>query len=349
MTLFRWPDNPIIGPKDIKPSREDFEVIGVFNAGVARLADEVILLVRVAERPISANPDVCLAGIYDVRKGEVVLKEFSKEDPENDFSDPRLIIRPNETFLTSISHLRVARSKDGVNFEIEDSPSFGPGGECESFGIEDPRISLIDGVYYISYVGVSALGVTTCLASTKDFKTFERYGVIFCPDNKDVVIFPEKVGGKYYALHRPVSGLFKKQEIWIGESDDLCCWGNHRYLMSPREGYWDELKIGASAVPFRIEHGWLEIYHGADRGNRYSLGAVLLDGQEPWKVIARSQQPILEPEANYEVEGFFANVVFSCGLLYEEEKLKIYYGVADTALCYAEVGLQDLLSNLKIS
>jgi len=347
--VFRSPNNPIIKPEDIKPSRDDFEVIGVFNAGVARFGNEVVLLLRVAERPISNHPNITLTAVYDVSKDKIVMKEFSKGDPENDFSDPRLIITPSRTYLTSISHLRQARSKDGIGFEIEDSPSIMPANDYETFGLEDPRISLVDGTYYINYVGVGPLGVTTCLASTKDFNTFERHGVIFSPDNKDVVLFPERIEGKYYALHRPVSPLFGKQDIWIGESPDLYCWGNHRYLMGPRAGYWDEIKIGGSAVPFKIGQGWLEIYHGVDRDNRYCLGAVLLDSQEPWKVIARTDKPIFEPEADYECNGFFGNVVFSCGLLCEDEKLKIYYGAADTVICYAEISLEETINGLNMS
>ena len=348
MTVFRSPHNPIIQPRDVKPSREDFEVVGVFNAGVTRFEDEVILLLRVAERPVSEHPDVKLAGIYDVGKGDIILKKFSKDDPENDFSDDRLIIRPAETYLTSISHLRLAHSKDGISFEIENTPAIAPANDYETFGVEDPRISFIDGIYYITYVGVSPLGVTTCLASTEDFKSVQRHGVIFCSDNKDVVLFPERIENKYYALHRPVSSLFKRQEVWIAESPDLFCWGKHRHLMCVRAGYWDEKKIGGSAVPFKIDQGWLEIYHGSGRDNRYCLGAVLLESDQPWKVIARANEPILEPQADYEVEGFFGNVVFTCGLLYEENKLKIYYGVADTAICYAELLVQDVLNGLNL-
>jgi len=346
LKVFRSPHNPIIGPKDDKPSRADCEVIGVFNAGVARFKDNVILLLRVAERPISTHPDMVLAGVYDVTQADIVLKEFSKNNPENDFSDPRLIIRPSETYLTSISHLRLARSADGINFDIEDTPALGPANDIESFGIEDPRISRIDGTYYISYVGVSPFGVTSCLASTKDFKSFERHGVIFCPENKDVVLFPERIKGKYYALHRPVSPLFKRHEIWIAESPDLFCWGNHRYLMGPKADSWEEIRIGAGAVPFKIDAGWLEIYHGANRKSRYCLGAVLLDVKQSWRVIARSYKPILEPQTDYEIEGFFGNVVFTCGLLCEDNKLKIYYGVADTAICYAELPLEEVIESL---
>jgi predicted GH43/DUF377 family glycosyl hydrolase len=346
--VFRSPDNPIIEPKDVKPSRDGFEVIGVFNAGVTRLKDEIILLLRVAERPVSTHPDVALVGIYDPDQGDIVTKQVSKDEPENDFSDPRLIVTPGQTYLTSISHLRLAGSKDGVDFEIEDKPALSPANEYESFGIEDPRISLIEGTYYLTYVAVCPAGVTTCLASTKDFETFERRGIIFCPENKDVLLLPERIDGKYYSMHRPVSPLFNKHDIWIAESGDLVCWGNHRYLMSPRADCWDEVKIGASAVPFKTEHGWLEIYHGSDRNNRYCLGAVLLDSERPWEVVARANMPVLEPEMAYEIEGFFGNVVFSCGLLFEDGKLRIYYGVADTAVCYAEIPLQEVIESMNL-
>lgn len=349
MAVFRSPQNPIIEPKDIKPSRTDFEVIGVFNAGVTRFKDRVILLLRVAERPISTHPDMVLAGVYDVTQRGIVLKEFSKNEPENDFSDPRLIVRPSETYLTSISHLRLAHSADGINFEIEDTPALCPADDMETFGIEDPRISLIDGKYYITYVAVCPNGVTTCLASTKDFRTFERQGVIFCPENKDVVLFPERIDGKYYALHRPVSPLFQRQDIWIAESPDLKCWGNHRLFMTPDIDLWDQVKVGASAVPFKTEYGWLEVYHGVGLDNCYCLGAVLLDTSQPWKVIARAQNPIFEPQADYETSGFFGNVVFTCGLLNEQDKLRIYYGAADTAVCYVEIPVKDVFESLNLS
>lgn len=350
MKVFRSPHNPIIEPKDVKPYRDDFEVIGVFNAGVTRFKDEVILLVRVAERPINKSPDgrAVLTAVYDVTEGKLVIKEFSKDNPGINFSDPRLIITPAQTYLTSISHLRLARSKDGISFEIEDEPAIFPANDYETFGLEDPRISLIDGIYYINYVAVCPFGVTTCLISTKDFNFFQRHGVIFYPDNKDVVLFPERVKGKYYALHRPVSSLFKKQDIWLAESPDLNAWGNHRRLFGPRAERWDEAKVGAGAVPFKVKQGWLEVYHGADRNNRYCLGAALLDSKEPWKVLARSIEPIFEPEADYECNGFFGNVVFSCGLLCEDDKLRIYYGAADTAICYAELSLKETIESLNL-
>jgi len=349
MTVYRAAENPILRPEDVRPSREDLEVIGAFNAGAARYGNEVVLLLRVAERPVYTRADVVLSPIYDVDAGEIVFKPFARDDPENSFSDPRLIVRPKETYLTSISHLRLARSTDGIRFQVDDQPAIQAASKYETFGIEDPRITQIGGDYYVGYVGVSPLGVTTCLASTRDFQSFERRGVIFHPDNKDVAIFPADIGGKYYALHRPHSSLFRRNDIWIAESPDLVAWGNHRHLIGTREGMWDEQRIGAGAPPFRIEEGWLEIYHGADRDDRYCLGVLLLDGQEPWKVLARSDRPLFEPRAQYECCGFFGRVVFTCGLLFEEQTLKIYYGAADTTICHAEIPLADVYGNLGVS
>ena len=348
MAVYRAAENPILGPKGVRPSQEDLEVIGVFNAGVARYGDDVIVLLRVAERPVHTREDVVLSPIYNVDADAIVFKPFARDDPHNNFSDPRLIVRPKETYLTSISHLRLARSVDGIRFRVADGPVIQAAGEYETFGIEDPRITQIGGDYYIDYVGVSPLGVTTCLASTRDFESFQRHGVIFHPDNKDVAIFPASIDGRYYALHRPHSSLFRRNDIWIAESPDLITWGNHRRLVGTREGMWDELRIGAGAPPFRTGEGWLEIYHGADRNNRYCLGALLLDGQEPWKVIARSASPLFEPQAPYECCGFFSRVVFTCGLLFEEQMLKLYYGAADTTICYAEIPLSDVYRNLSL-
>jgi predicted GH43/DUF377 family glycosyl hydrolase len=346
MGVYRALENPIIRPEDVKPSRRDFEVIGVFNAGVARLGNEVILLLRVAERPIASRADAVLCPTYDVDTGEIIIRPFARDDPLNDFSDPRLIIRAKETYLTSLSHLRLARSTDGIRFRIDDAPALAPANRYETFGIEDPRVTCLEGTYYVQYVGVSPLGVTTCLAATRDFESFERRGIIFHPDNKDVAIFPSRIGDRFYALHRPHSSLFLRNDVWLAESPDLLCWGNHRHLLATREGMWDDRRIGAGAVPVRLDEGWLEIYHGADWSNRYCLGALLLDGERPWKVLARSDRPLFEPQTGYERIGFFGDVVFSCGLLCEEGKLRVYYGAADTSICYAEIPLPDVYANL---
>ena len=137
--------------------------------------------------------------------------------------------------------------------------------------------------------------------------------MIFPPHNKDCAIFSEQIGGRYYALHRPSSPTIGGNYIWLAESPDLVHWGNHRCLAHSRPGMWDSARVGAGAAPIRTPEGWLEIYHGADANNRYCLGALLLDLESPWKVLARSSEPIMEPLAEYERTGFFGNVVFTNG------------------------------------
>ncbi len=347
MSAQRCPENPIITPANVKPLRDDYEVIGTFNTAVARYGDEVILLLRVAERPLANNKTTTYAPIYDLNAKEVALKGFVNDDPAVDLSDPRLIQLESETYLTNISHLRLARSKDGVHFDIEETAALSAETEYETFGLEDPRITQIGDTYYINYVGVSPMGVTTCLASTKDFITYQRHGIVFCPDNKDVVMFPERICGKYFAIHRPASGLFKKNDMWLARSGDLLCWGDHRYLLSQGSTGWDCARIGAGAVPFKTEKGWVEIYHGADENNRYCLGALLLDTEEPWKLLARSTEPVFVPEVDYECQGFFGNVVFTCGLLCEDNIIKLYYGASDTTTCYAQLELSGIMKTLK--
>lgn len=348
MNVFRSGKNPIIRPEDVIPSRPDFEVAGVFNCGVIRFDGEILLLIRVAERPVNNDIKIEIVPLLDLEAGKISAKEFNKDDPSVVISDPRFIRTTSGWYLTTISHLRIARSKNGTDFTVDKKPAMSPENKYERFGMEDPRITEINGIYYISYCAVSDLnGITTCLASTTDFIEFKRHGVIFLPDNKDVAIFPEKIRDKYYALSRPISTGCEARDMWISESSDLICWGNHMKLMETRKQYWDEGSIGAGSVPFRVKEGWLEIYHGSSKINRYCLGAVLLDASEPWKVIARTKKPVMEPVMGYEINGFFGNVVFTCGSLYEEEKVKIYYGAADTSIAYAEISLEDILYQLE--
>ncbi|UZJ79327.1 glycoside hydrolase family 130 protein [Fictibacillus sp. KU28468] len=349
MNVYRYDQNPLVTPSDVKPHRLDFEVIGAFNAGIAQYKDEVIMLLRVAERPVSEDPEIVKAPVFNVEKNELEILELQLSDERYDFEDPRVIRKAGSeqfVYLTSLSYLRIARSKDGREFTIDPEPFIYPSNDLETFGIEDPRITKIEDTYYIYYSAVSPVGVGESLVSTKDFKNVEHHGMIFAPENKDVLIFPEKVNGKYYALHRPVPKSTGAPEIWIAESPDLFHWGNHKYLLGLRDGMWDDGRIGGGAVPIKTEKGWLELYHGATTDNRYCMGAVLLDLNDPSKVIARSETPILEPEADYEVNGFFGNVVFSCGALVEGDTVKMYYGVSDTSMACAELSLSEILASL---
>ncbi|PWT99403.1 MAG: glycosidase [Bacteroidetes bacterium] len=350
MKVYRYEENPLVTPESVKPYHDHFEVIGAFNAGVTTYEDETIMLLRVAERPISEDSNMVKAPIYNPNTNKLEILEFRLDDPTYDFSDPRVIRENGSTqgfkYLTSLSYLRIARSKDGHHFTIDDQPFVYPSNELEIFGVEDPRITKIDDTYYIYFSAVSPVGVGESLVSTKDFVTTEHHGMIFAPENKDVLIFPEKINGKYYALNRPVPKSVGAPEIWISESTNLVHWGNHKYLLGLRDGMWDSGRMGGGAVPIKTEKGWLELYHGASKDDRYCMGAVLLDLEDPTKVLARTDKPILEPEAPYEIEGFFGNVVFSCGAIVEGDIVKMYYGVADTSMACAELSLQEILDSL---
>lgn len=346
--MIRFDNNPLITPKDVKASRPDFEVVCVFNAGAIRFGKEVLLLLRVAERPRPQPGEVVAPVLHpdDPSRGIQVLR-VRKGDPDLKEIDSRVFKYKGSTYLTSISHLRLARSPDGRNFTVSETPALAPARREEEFGVEDPRITQIGDRYYINYSAISRMGISTGLAATVDFKTYERMGIIFVPDNRDVTIFPEKVGGLYVCYHRPVSGMFGRADMWLASSPDLLRWGDHKFVAGTRPGMWDCWRIGGGAVPFKTPRGWLEIYHGVDATQRYCLGAMLADLDRPERVIARSAGPILSPEAPYEREGFFGNVVFTCGSVTEPDgRVIVYYGAADQCIAAAETTVDDLLAGL---
>ncbi|MHC5083573.1 MAG: glycoside hydrolase family 130 protein [Planctomycetota bacterium] len=253
--------------------------------------------------------------------------------------------------LTGRSVFALARSTDGYHFTVQDDPVMQPCMEPGCFmeyekkGIEDPRITQIGDIYYIMYTAVSPYGPLLALAKTEDFETFKRIALVSEPENKDGVLFPEKIGGKFARLDRPVAGGVAN--IWVSYSDDLVTWGNSRCVMTVRDDHWDSWRIGASAQPIRIDGGWLVIYHGvkaASSGPIYRLGAALLDAENPAKVLCRTAIPILSPKEYYERVGDVANVVFSCGAILEDDnQLKIYYGASDTCICVGTANVNELM------
>jgi predicted GH43/DUF377 family glycosyl hydrolase len=351
MTAKRAPENPIVTPAMVLPSRPDLEVVGVFNPGVIRYRDEILLLLRVSEAPRKVSPSIAAAPMYNAETRRLEIKHWQVDARGPDVSDPRLVVANGRTWLTSMSHLRLARSSDGIHFDVDGLPALGPDSRYESFGIEDPRITLLDGTYWINYTAVSEHGIATGLASTKDFKTYERHGVMFPPPNRDVTIFPQKIDGRYMALHRPMPEGLGQSAIWTASSPDMLSWGDHRLVATARDGMWDDVKVGGGAVPFRVHvdrrDAWLAIYHGVRRNPpTYALGALLLDLYDPSKVIARSREPILSPEAPYEKEGFFGSVVFTCGALNDGDLVRVYYGAADDVTAVADLSLQEILAGL---
>jgi predicted GH43/DUF377 family glycosyl hydrolase len=179
-----------------------------------------------------------------------------------------------------------------------------------------------------------------------DWKNFERKGMILPAHNKDCAIFEETIGGKYYALHRPSSPTIGGNYIWIAQSPDLEHWGHHQCIATTRKGYWDSARVGAGASPIKTAAGWLEIYHGANEDHRYCLGALLLDLKDPSKVLARSEEPIMEPIADYEQTGFFGNVVFTNGHIVNGDTLTLYYGASDEVICAATLSIKEILQTL---
>ena len=342
----RNPSNPLLRPSDLHPCIEGMEITCLLNPGVFRLGGKTWLLLRVAERPVQKE-GVISSPVYN-DKGEIEVLSFSKDDPDLDASDPRVIGYKGQNYLTTLSYLRPVCSDDDVHFYEDPSmrPIFGKGFQ-ESFGIEDCRVATMEDGFWLTFTEVSPVAVGVGLIHTKDFQTLEREGMIFPPHNKDCALFEEKIGGKWYAFHRPSSPELGGNYIWVAESPDRIHWGRHICIATTRPGKWDSARVGAGAAPIRTEKGWLEIYHGANKENRYCLGALLLDLDDPTKVIARSEEPIMEPIAPYEQTGFFGNVVFTNGFYrLDEDTVRIFYGASDEVICSAEFSIKEILDTL---
>lgn len=247
----------------------------------------------------------------------------------------------------------LACSNDGYHFAVEKRPVLLPAkegvfGKYEARGIEDPRVTFLDGAFYVMYTAYSQYGPRIALLKTEDFHDFERIAIVSEPGNKDGVLFPEKINGQYARLDRPIG--MGTGSIWISFSNDLFTWGNSKVLITPRHGYWDSYRVGASAPPIKTEKGWLEIYHGVKMtsgGPIYRVGVILLDLENPTIVIGRCGVPLLSPREEYERIGDVGNVVFACGAILENNgELKMYYGAADTCICVATAHVDDVVSCL---
>ncbi|MDD3494823.1 MAG: glycoside hydrolase family 130 protein [Dysgonamonadaceae bacterium] len=253
--------------------------------------------------------------------------------------------------LNGRSILGLARSRDGYHFKVEEKPFMEPAtsgifAKYEAFGVEDPRITCIDGEYWITYSAYSRHGVRIGLAKTTDWKTVERFSLITEADYRNVVIFPEKFNGLYARLDRPHSEI-SPWSIWISYSPDLRYWGDSQLIMKPEPYHWDEMKIGPGAPPIKTDKGWLSIYHGVFPtmdGNVYRLGVALHDLDDPAKIIGVGDNWILQPEEPYEITGYVHNVVFTCGAVPEDDgTVKIYWGGADTVMCVGTARIDDLV------
>lgn len=347
--MLRHPKNPIITPEMVVPSHADLVVKGVLNPGAVRFGDEVVLVLRVAEGGRQTADEVCVPR-YRFADGQARLEimRLDANDPDVQLKDNRAVVYKGEEHVSTLSHLRLARSTDGVHFVIDPEPFWSPSHASEALGVEDARVVEIDGWYYISYTAVSRDSYGTSLIRTRDFVSTQYLGMIFSVPNKDVCIFPEKIDGLYHALHRPYNHDFGKSSIWIAQSPDLVHWGNHRCLIRPRPNEWESEKIGGGAPPLRTDRGWLEIYHGkAQRDGKdfYSLLVLLLAPDDPTQVLYRGSHPILMPEEPYETAGFVPNVVFANGVVSGDAgELLLYYAACDETTCLARCQVEELLS-----
>ena len=245
--------------------------------------------------------------------------------------------------------IRYGESADGLRFDITDEVLLSPTAEpflTYQEAIYDPRITRIEGTYYVTYACENRFGCQIGLDRSRDLKRWEKMEVIAEPDNRKIVLFPEKINGLYCRLDRPFSG--QQGGVWVSYSPDLIFWGRHRNIMESRRFHWDRGKIGPGAPPIKTEKGWLIIYHGTTpycNGLVYRLGLALLDLEDPTRVLGRPPQYLLTPTEPYERVGDVPNVCFACAAIPSEdgEKVDIYYGGADTCRCLATARIDDLV------
>lgn len=291
------------------------------------------ILHRWRGNPLIALEDLCFR-VADIHNAGVVRR------------NGELMMLLNVESLQGHNLFYRARSQDGINFTVDPTPFLqppkeGPRAKYETFGIRDPRITPLDGKYYITYLADSEFGLRLGLAATTDWETVEFLGYVSQPDVKNGALFPCKFDGRYALLKRPAGG-----NIWISYSEDLTFWGDEKVVMTTRGGYWDSSRIGAAAIPIEVEQGWLLIYYGAkdtSAGPLVRLGAAILDREDPSQVIARSNIPILGPRESYERVGDMPNMVFSCGAILREDELWVYYGASKSCICLGTVGVEELV------
>ncbi len=254
--------------------------------------------------------------------------------------------------LDGAQHFRMAYSRDGIQFRINKEPVVLPPSENEAYFellCYDPRVTKIGDTYYICYAAHGKKGVRVSILQTDDFIDFHRICYASVPDNRNGVLLPQKNGGRYVLFNRPTFayGQGGKGDMWVSYSPDLVHWGDHKLVAETRAERWDGHKIGAGPAPIKTDEGWLMLYHGVSErcnGLIYRAGVMLLDLEDPSKVIARSRGYVLGPKEMYERVGDTDNCIFVTGNVLEEDgTVKIYYGAADTVMCLAFAKYDDLI------
>jgi beta-1,4-mannooligosaccharide/beta-1,4-mannosyl-N-acetylglucosamine phosphorylase len=308
----RCPGNPILSAADVP-----FHATLVFNAGVAKYQGRYVMVFR------------------------------------NDYGSA-------ETRQLWGTNMGLAFSDDGIHWSVQPKPCFDLKSD-EILRAYDPRLTVMDGRCYVCFAVDTRHGLRGGIAVTEDFARFDILSMTV-PDNRNLVLFPEKVGGKYVRLERPFPvysrGGRDRFDIWLSDSPDLRYWGNGQLVLAVEDVWYANDKIGPGAPPIKTSHGWLALFHAVDRDNtrgkngweetwqkRYTVGVMLLDLDNPAKVIGLCRDPLMAPEAPYEVEGGYRNnAIFPGGMILEPDgEVKIYYGAADTVECLATAHVDDLL------
>jgi beta-1,4-mannooligosaccharide/beta-1,4-mannosyl-N-acetylglucosamine phosphorylase len=316
-TITRYSGNPILSAADLSYSADL-----VFNAGVVKFKGQYVMAFR---------------NDYN----------YPKSMFEDHFAGKGELHGPS-------TNIGIAFSADGYNWHPADLPIFQLNDE-EIQRVYDPRLTVLDGRCYMAFAIDTKHGDNRCgLAVTDDFESFEIV-TITPPNNRNVLLFPEKINGLYYRMERPFNGA--KGDIWISSSPDLRFWGNWQRLLSGRNLSFCNSKIGPGAPPIKTEKGWLCLFHTVTQTSEdlltwekewhslYSIGIMLLDLDDPTKIVGIYDSPLLKPEADYELDGFRGSVVFPGGMILEDTgEVKIYYGAADTVECLATAQLDDLLA-----
>ncbi len=336
---------------------------------------------------IERHPDnpIITPGLYDWRMATVFNPGVLYEDGRT-----YLYERAAGQLRPFICHIGLLASDDGVHFEhVRDEPVFTPAMAGSAFGsVQDPRVVRLDDAYYMTYAyrpyawSSHPTGTGVPESFQTDFPGFSgdpdenqtRSGIAVSHDrvnwqhfawatareldDRDVILFPQRIGGRYAMLRRPLQYVGKKYGtdkagIWLSYSDDLHSWDEPVLIARPEQS-WEDVRIGGSTPPILTDAGWLVLYHGvqdihpATRRNVYRVGAMLLDAENPTRVLARTAEPIMEPQAYYERFGLYIpNVVFPTGAVVVDGQLRIYYGVCDTAIALATVGLDELVRHVK--
>lgn len=249
-------------------------------------------------------------------------------------------------------------SKDGINWDINHDPIVFEGDDEEILNREyryDPRVCWIEDRFYVTWCN-GYHGPTIGVAYTYDFKTFHQIENAFLPYNRNGVMFPRKIDGRYAMVSRPSdTGHTPFGDIFYSQSPDMTFWGMHRHVMSTVKGddsAWQSTKIGAGPIPIETSEGWLMIYHGvlnSCNGFVYSFGAAILDIEKPWIVKYRTKPYLLSPQELYECVGDVPNVAFPCAALTDAEtgRIAIYYGCADTVTGLAFAQVDELVEYIK--